>query len=84
MWKLDAGVYKTFNFSDNPRMPQFQVGMNSINIFNHTIQEATGTAPYTVNSLSTVATSNDLGYDSGATASLGSMRQIRFELRILF
>jgi len=84
MWKLDAGVYKTFSFSDNQRMPQFQVGMNSINIFNHTIQEATGTSPYIVNSPSSVAMSNDLGYDSGATASLGTERQIRFELRILF
>ena len=84
LWKLDAGMYKTFRFSANETMPRFRVGFTSVNIFNHPGKESTGLGPWTANSVGNAAIANDTVYDSGAINELGGWRQIRFQMQILF
>jgi hypothetical protein len=83
-WRLDPGVYKTFNFSDNEKVPRFRFGITSINIFNHPVKVADFLAPFTINANPGVAIADDCGYDNGSVAELCDARQIRFELQVLF
>jgi hypothetical protein len=83
-WFFDAGIYKTFTFSDNERVPRFRIGMTSNNIFNHPTYGYSDTAPFTVNNHATAGQSDDMIYTSGTNANLGASRLIRFNLQIQF
>ena len=83
-WFFDAGIYKTFTFSDNERMPRFRVGMTTNNVLNHPSYGYSDTGPFTANNHVTAGKSDDMIYTSGTNANLGAMRLIRFNLQIQF
>ncbi|MSO22853.1 MAG: carboxypeptidase regulatory-like domain-containing protein [Acidobacteria bacterium] len=83
-WKWDLGLYKTFRFSANERVPRFRVGLSSMNVLNHPAKQTWAIGPYLVNNPVTAAKANDTIYDSVVTGGLGAWRRFWVDLQVEF